>query len=108
MSPTLLDIGVAVVLLAVVVILFAWFARNFGATSDRRMARMLVRAGVDPVVIMQGDKRAIIEDVRRRCRKCRAEDQCERWLDGKVAGDNVFCPNAKIFSALTTKQPALG
>ncbi|HEX9812716.1 MAG TPA: DUF6455 family protein [Burkholderiales bacterium] len=107
MSPTFLDIGAAVVLLAVVGALFAWFARNFGVTSDRRMMRMLVRAGVDPAIVAQGEKQAIIEDIRRRCRKCQAEDLCERWLAEKVAGDNGFCPNARILNALTTGHPAV-
>lgn len=107
MGPTLLEVGVAAVLLTIVAVLFAWFARSFGATSDKRMARMLVRAGVDPVVIMRGDERAIIEDVRRRCRRCQAEDRCERWLDGKLSGSNDFCPNAKIFRELTTREPAV-
>jgi Family of unknown function (DUF6455) len=104
---TPLEVGVAVVILAVVAVLFAWFARNFGATSDRRMVRMLVRSGVDPAIAAQGDNQAIIEDIRSRCRKCRAEDVCERWLAGKVAGDNSFCPNARILNALSTKQPAV-
>jgi len=101
MSPTLFEIGVAVVMLAVIVALFVWFARYLGASSERRMLRMLMRAGVAPDVAARGDREAIIEDIRGRCRKCRAEDLCERWLAGKVEGDNAFCPNAQLFSALT-------
>ena len=104
MSPTLFEIGVALVMMAVIVALFVWFARYLGASPERRMMRMLMRAGVDPDIAARGDKEAIIEDIRSRCRKCRAEDLCERWLAGKVEGDNTFCPNAPIFSALTNKK----
>jgi hypothetical protein len=100
MSPTLFEIGVAIVMLAVIVALFVWFAKYLRASSERRMTRMLTRAGVDPDIAARGDKAAIIEDVRRRCQKCQAEDLCERWLAGKVEGENTFCPNAQIFSAL--------
>jgi hypothetical protein len=108
MNPTLLEIGVALFMLAVVVALFVWFARFLRASSGRRMARMLARAGVSPDIVARGDQQAVIDDIRRRCMKCQAEDQCERWLTGKVEGDNSFCPNARIFSALTARQPALG
>jgi hypothetical protein len=103
MSPTLFEIGVALIMVAVIVVLIVWFARYLGASSERRMMRMLVRAGVDPDVASRGDKEAIIEDIRSRCRKCRAEALCERWLAGKVEGDNNFCPNAQLFGALTNK-----
>ena len=66
--------------------------------------RMLMRAGVDPDIAARGDKEAIIEDIRSRCRKCQAEDLCERWLAGKVEGENTFCPNAPIFGALTNNR----
>lgn len=107
MNPTLMEIGVAVFMVAALIALFAWFARYLRGSSEKRMVRMLTRAGVDPGIAARGDKRAIIEDVRRRCRKCQAEDQCERWLDGKAAGENTFCPNARIFRTLTTKEPAV-
>jgi len=107
MSPTMFDIGVALVMVAVVVALLLWFARYMGASSERRMTRMLMRAGVDPDIVARGDKKAIIEDIRSRCRKCQAEDLCERWLAGKVEGENTFCPNAPIFSALTNKKGRL-
>ena len=108
MSPTMFDIGVALVMVAVVVALLLWFARYMGASSERRMTRMLMRAGVDPDIVARGDKKAIIEDIRSRCRKCQAEDLCERWLAGKVEGENAFCPNAQIFSALTNNRGRSG
>lgn len=108
MNPTPLEIGVALFMLAIVVTLFVWFSRFLSASSGRRMVRMLARAGVNPDIIARGDKQAVIEDIRRRCKKCQAEDQCERWLAGKAEGDNSFCPNARIFGALAARNPALG
>jgi uncharacterized protein DUF6455 len=101
MSPTLFEIGVALVMVTVIGALFVWFARYLGASSERRMVRMLTRAGVDPDIVARGDKKAIIEDIRSRCQRCQAEDLCERWLAGKIEGENTFCPNARIFGALT-------
>ena len=104
MSPTLFEIGVALVMVAVVAFLFVWFARDLRANSEQRMTRMLERAGVDPELAARGDKQAIIADIRGRCRRCPAENLCERWLLGKVGGENTFCPNAPIFSALAKNR----
>jgi hypothetical protein len=101
MNPAPLDIGIALIMVAVIAAFLAWFARFLGASSERRMTRMLMRAGVDPGLVARGDKEAVIKDIRSRCRRCRAEDLCERWLAGKVEGENTFCPNAPLFSALT-------
>lgn len=100
MSPTPFEIGIALVMLAVVAALLVWFAKDRGAGSEKRMMQMLIRAGVDPDIASRGDKEAVIKDIRSRCGKCRAEGLCERWLAGKVEGENAFCPNAQIFSAL--------
>lgn len=104
MSPTLFEIGAALVMVAVIVALLVWFARSLAASSERRMIRMLMRAGVNLDIAARGDKEAIIEDIRSRCRKCRVEALCERWLAGKTEGENTFCPNAQIFSALTNNK----
>ena len=101
MNPTLFEIGVAIIMVAVSVALVVWFFRNLAAVSGRRMMHMLTRAGVDPEVARHGDAEAIIQDVRSRCLRCRSEDLCDRWLAGKVEGDDSFCPNAQIFRALT-------
>lgn len=101
MNPTLFEIGVAIFMVAVSVALLVWFSRYLAAASGRRMTHMLTRAGVDPEVARQGDTEAIIQDVRSRCGRCRFEDLCDRWLAGKVEGDNSFCPNAQIFRLLT-------
>ena len=101
MNPTLFEIGAAIIMVAVSIALIVWFSRYLAAASGRRMMHMLTRAGVDPEIARQGDPEAIIQDVRSRCRKCRSEDLCDRWLAGKVEGDNDFCPNAQIFRSLT-------
>jgi uncharacterized protein DUF6455 len=101
MNPTLFQIGVAIVMVAVSAALIVWFARSMAAASGRRTMQMLTRAGVDPEIARHGDTEAIIRDVRRRCIRCRSEGLCERWLAGKVEGDHSFCPNAQIFRTLT-------
>ena len=101
MNPTLFEIGAAIVMMTVSVVLIVWFLRYMVAASGRRMMRMLTRAGVDSEVARHGDTEAIIKDVRSRCLRCRSEGLCDRWLAGKVEGDNSFCPNAQIFRALT-------
>lgn len=104
MSPTLFEIGVALVMVAVALSLLVWFRSDLRANSEKRMTRMLVRAGVDPGIAAQGDKETIIKDIRSRCRRCPAENLCERWLAGKVEGENTFCPNVHIFSALASNR----
>ena len=101
MNPTLFEIGVAVVMVAVSVGLIVWFLRYMVAASRSRMMHMLARAGVDPEVVKHGGTQAIIKDVQSRCLRCRVEGLCDRWLTGKVEGDHSFCPNAQIFRTLT-------
>lgn len=100
MSPALFEIGVGLVMVAVAVSLLVWFTRDQRANSERRMTRMLLRAGVDPGLAARGDQQAIVKDIRSRCRRCAAENLCERWLAGKEGGENTFCPNERIFSVL--------
>jgi len=106
MNPTLFEIGVAILMVAVSVALVVWFSRYVAAASERRMMHMLTRAGVDPEVARHGETEAILQDVRRRCGGCRFEGLCDRWLAGKVEGDNSFCPNAQIFRTLTRTSAA--
>ena len=101
MNPTLFEIGVAIFMLAVSIALVVWFFRYTAAASGRRMIHMLTGVGVDPEVARQGDNEAIMRDVQSRCVRCRSEALCDRWLAGKVEGDDSFCPNAQIFRRLT-------
>ncbi len=99
MSTTLSDIGIAILLVAAATALFVWFCRRLEAASDSRLRRMMQSFGLDPDRHMNSDTGTGLDmyEVRARCRKCPAEDRCERWLAGEIAGDNGFCPNAKIF-----------
>ncbi len=101
MNPTLFELGVAVAMLAVSVAMVVSFIRHMATTSEARMLRMLARVGGGPALAGQDAGAAIPHDARSRCRSCPSEDLCDRWLAGKIAGANDFCPNARIFSGLT-------
>ena len=100
MNPSSFEIGVAIVMVSVSIALVAWFSRHMAAASGRRMMDMLAHLGLYLEVVRHGDTEAIMRNVRSRCRRCRSEDLCDRWLAGKVDGDNSFCPNAPIFRNL--------
>ncbi|MFQ5634390.1 MAG: DUF6455 family protein [Gammaproteobacteria bacterium] len=100
MNISLFQIIVAVVMVGVVVGLVIALRQYMAGASERRMMSMLERVGLDPAIASSGDTEAIMKAVRRRCRRCSTEALCERWLAGDEAGDNVFCPNAKVFEAL--------
>ena len=100
MSSTLSEIFMAIIMLAVSIVLVVWFLKYLATRSERRMVRMLMRAGLDPEILNHGDHEEIINDIRRRCHKCQTESVCEKWLDGEETGDNDFCPNAQVFSSL--------
>ncbi|MFQ5626158.1 MAG: DUF6455 family protein [Methyloligellaceae bacterium] len=111
MNPTPFEIGVALFMVGVSVAIVMWFQRHLAAASARRMINMMSRVGVDPRVVrickyiqqMHGDPHteSVMKDARYRCRKCMAEDYCDRWIAGKAEGDNSFCPNARTFASLT-------
>ena len=61
MNPTLFEIGVAALMVAVSAVLIVWYLRFMAVASGRRMMHMLTRAGVDPEVAKQGDTEAIID-----------------------------------------------
>jgi hypothetical protein len=108
MNPTLFEISVAIVLVAVSVALLVWIGRYMAAASERRLTRMLKRAGLDPEIATHGDTEAIIKEIRRRCRKCASEALCERWLAGEEEGNNSFCPNARVFDVLRGPTKSTG
>ena len=107
MNPTLFEIGVATLMVGVSVALIVWFLRDMAATSGRRLMHMLMRSGAEPVVAQQGDATAINQDMRSRCRRCRLEGLCDRWLAGSVEGDNSFCPNAQLFRTLAKSSGSI-
>lgn len=104
MNPTTLEISVAILMLAVSIALIAWIGRSMRAASERRMMRMLKRAGLDPEIATQPDTEAVIKEVRRRCQKCQSKRFCERWLAGEEKGGPGFCPNARVFAYLGLRR----
>ena len=100
MNPSINEIIIGVIMVAVACVLVILFKRYKAAASERRMKEMLKNSGLDPEIITHGTTEIIIKEVRSRCRKCQAEDVCERWLAGKEVGDNDFCPNAGVFQML--------
>lgn len=99
MNIPLSDLGIAVFFIATAAALVLWFRRKLAVTSSSRMYRMMATVGVYPRSFSKSDDASGLDlnEVRKRCRMCPAEDVCERWLAGEIEGDNGFCPNAKIF-----------
>ena len=110
MNPIWFQWAMAIILAVAAISLAGWFLSYKAGRSETRMMSMLLRAGVDPEVIEDGDHESIMRAVRKRCRKCQAEDVCEHWLAGSYKEDNLFCPNAHVFRSLAAeqKQAALG
>ena len=100
MSMSLFQIVAAVLMVGVAFALIIIFRRYRITASERRMVSMLERIGIDPDIVSSADKETIMREIRQRCRSCASEDVCERWLTGNEAGENVFCPNAKVFQTL--------
>ncbi len=96
MNQYLTAIAMVVVALALV---FA-YRRYLISNSERRMRAMLDAVGLDPAIATSGDIPTIMKEVRQRCRHCKSEGLCERWLEGKEAGGNEFCPNHTVFEVL--------
>ncbi len=103
-EPPIMATYIAISMVVVSVALVMWFQRYLAATSARRMIRMMMGVGLNPGAAMHSDPRteAIMKEAQCRCRNCMAEDLCDRWLVGKVEGDNSFCPNARTFGVLKT------
>jgi Family of unknown function (DUF6455) len=100
MELPLIQVIAAIAMTGIVVAFFLWFRRYLAANSERRMLTMLESVGLDPEIATSGEIPIIIKEVRQRCRSCATEAVCERWLQGNEAGDNSFCPNAKVFETL--------
>lgn len=100
MNTTFSDIGTAILLVFAATALFVWFYNQLEAASSSRLRRMMAHYGLDPDKLANSDAGTGLDmhAVRSRCRRCPVENVCERWLAGQIAGDNVFCPIAKIFS----------
>ena len=98
MNITVSDWQIAFLLILITAILVVSFRGWLSSKSQSRMYRMMARVRILP----RSDKRAGLDmqEVRARCRRCPAEDVCERWLAGEIEGDNGFCPNADVFDGV--------
>jgi hypothetical protein len=108
MDPT--QISVAIIMVGVTAICFAWLQSSMAAASAGRMMDMFKRVGLDLGTAKLGEPQtmAIGKKMQRRCRRCSREALCERWLSGKIEGGNAFCPNAEAFRILAEAgAPAL-
>ncbi len=92
--------GIAVIMIVLTISLVTWFLQYKATGSEQRLIRMMTRTGLPPDIIADEKTANLIEAARRTCRKCNGEDRCEQWLDGEIAGENDFCPNAGLFSKL--------
>jgi hypothetical protein len=104
MENSSMDFAIAVVLATAAVTFVIWYLAYKRWNSKVRMTSMLQEVGLDPAIIRSGDHREIMKAVTQRCRKCEAEDVCERWLAGSYSEDNLFCPNAQVFRSLAAEQ----
>ncbi len=91
-------IGIAMAVIAVFMVL--GFRSYLANGSERRMRSMLESVGLDPSIANTNEIPTIMREIRQRCRTCRSEGVCERWLEGEEPGGNDFCPNAKVFEVL--------
>ena len=100
MDPT--QISVAIIMVGVAIASMVWLQSSMAAASARRLTGMMKRIGFNSGTAALGDPQTITiaKQHRRRCRRCRSEAVCERWLAGKVEGGNTFCPNAESFAFL--------
>ena len=100
MTPAI--IGFAITAVALNIVLFLWFRGSQAAASAERMKGMIARLGMGrgSATLDFARTGAIMEETRRRCRRCPREDFCNRWLAGEVEGSNAFCPNAPTFDKL--------
>jgi len=102
MNINVSDWQIAFLLVLIAAILVVLFRSMLASKSQSRMYRMMTRVGVVPGSFTRSDKGAGLDmqAVRARCRRCPAEDVCERWLAGEIEGDNGFCPNANVFDGV--------
>ena len=102
MYETLFETYSAIVMVIVAGGVIVWFKRSELAITARRVRGMMTRVGLDPAIAEGDDKNTatVLNEVRRRCGRCRREDFCDRWLAGEEKGENTFCRNASIFRML--------
>ncbi|MDJ0710096.1 MAG: DUF6455 family protein [Woeseiaceae bacterium] len=100
MTVSIAEVLVGIGMLVVAIAIFLGFRKYLAVGSERRMRRMLIAVGLEADLATGDDMPRIMEEIRDRCRHCSSESVCERWLDGRTAGGNEFCPNHKVFEVL--------
>lgn len=105
---SMIQIFTAVLMVSVAFALVFGIRSYMATQSERRMRTMLIKIGLDPVIVSSGDSETIMREVRQRCRTCSSEDTCERWLTGEKAGENEFCPNREVFESMRKTIAAAG
>ncbi len=102
MNINLSDWQIAFMLVLATAVLVVRFRSMLASRSQSRMYRMMAKVGVAPGSFTRSGKGVALDmqAVRERCRRCPAEDVCERWLAGKIEGDKSFCPNAAVFDGV--------
>lgn len=100
MNSTITQFLAAVAMIGAAIGFIFLFRHYLAVNSERRMRAMLENVGVDPEVASLSGIETIMSEVRNRCQSCKSESLCERWLAGEEAGDNEFCPNARVFEIL--------
>jgi len=93
------SVMIAVAVLDIVVVWIVAFRTDLSLVSHRRMMGMMANFNL---IGRLGSPRVktTINEARRRCRTCKHEDLCDRWLAGKTEVGNSFCPNAPTFQVL--------
>ena len=107
MENSLIQVFAAVMMVSVAAALVFGGRWYLARTSERRLYRMLETTGLDPEIASSGDMELIMGEVRQRCRQCKSEGLCERWLDGEEVGGNEFCPNSRVFEILKKYSPGV-
>jgi|TARA_B100000315_G_scaffold200794_1_gene193093 hypothetical protein len=108
MDPILFEAYLPILAIVTIIAFFVGLFSHMRSGSARRMMRMMERFGLDPRIAMRTypqtlaypQTEAAMKQARRRCRGCKCEGLCERWLAGEVERDNSFCPNAETFITL--------
>ena len=87
------------VIIAVVGLMIAIRYWHREAVCRQRMYRMMLTCGIDDATARNPDELLDVDmkHARRRCRRCPAPEQCDRWLNGEAVPGNDFCPNADRF-----------
>ncbi len=102
MDTWFFEVSLALMMLAIAVAMLVAYQGYLRSGTARRLSRMLRRIGLEPSIATRKDPEsaAVVQEIWQRCRSCGVQGHCERWLNGEVSGDNLFCPNSETFARL--------